>query len=56
MLHALAVLFALIAIGCLVLAIVGMVTDRPGARMGWAVRALAVVCFAAAVALNIAAH
>jgi hypothetical protein len=37
-------------------AIVGMVTGRPGDRAGWLIRALAVVCFAAAVVLNAAAH
>ena len=56
MLHALAVVFALLAIACLTLAIAGMVTGRQGARTGWLVRALAVLCFAAAVALNVAAH
>lgn len=56
MLHALAVLSALVAAACLVVAIAGMVTGRPGARIGWLVRVLAVLCFAAAVALNVAAH
>lgn len=56
MAHALAVVFALVAVACLVLALAGMVTGRPGARIGWLVRVLAVVCFAAAVALNVAAH
>jgi hypothetical protein len=55
-LHALAVLFALVAVSCLIVAIVGMVTGRPGDRIGWLVRVLAVLCFAAAVALNVAAH
>jgi hypothetical protein len=56
MLRALAVLFALIAVGCMIAAIVGMVTGRPGDRVGGLIRALAVVCFAAAVVLNAAAH
>jgi hypothetical protein len=55
-LHALAVLFALVAVACLTVAIAGMVTDRPGARIGWVIRVLAVLCFAAAVTLNVAAH
>jgi hypothetical protein len=38
------------------LAIVGMVTGRPGDRAGWLLRALAVLFFAVAVALNVAAH
>jgi hypothetical protein len=56
MLRALAILFAIIAVGCMVLAIVGMVTGKPGARVGGLARLAAVVCFAAAVALNAAAH
>ncbi len=38
------------------LAIVGMVTGRPGDRAGLVVRALAVALFAAAVALNVASR
>lgn len=56
MLRALALLLALIAVVCMTLAIVGMVTGRPSDRAGWALRAAAVVCFGAAVALNAAAH
>lgn len=56
MLHALAILFAAVAVGCLVVAVAGMVTGRPGARAGWALRAAALLCFATAVALNVAAH
>ncbi|MGI8428130.1 MAG: hypothetical protein ACR2OB_02245 [Solirubrobacteraceae bacterium] len=52
MLHALAILFALVAIGAMVVAIAGMLTGRPGARTGGLIRVLAVVCFAAAVVLN----
>ena len=54
--RALAVVFAVIAVGCMIAAIVGMVTGRPGARAGGVVRAVALLCFAAAVALNVAAH
>ena len=52
----LAAAFAMVAVICMTLAIVGMVTGRPGDRAGYVIRAAAVVCFAAAVALNIAAH
>jgi hypothetical protein len=52
----LAAVLALVAIVCMTLAIMGMVTGRPGDRAGLALRAAAVVCFAAAVALNLAAH
>jgi hypothetical protein len=55
-LHALALTFAAVAVVCLMLAIVGMITGRPGARLGGALRAAAVLCFAAAVVLNVAAH
>ncbi|HUB03423.1 MAG TPA: hypothetical protein VMA76_00070 [Solirubrobacteraceae bacterium] len=56
MLRVLAALFALVAVACMTLAIVGMVTGRPGARAGLVVRAAAVLCFVTAVVLNIAAH
>ncbi len=56
MLRALAVLFTLIAVGCMIAAIVGMVTGRPGDRTGWLIRVAAVLCFALAVVLNVAAH
>jgi drug/metabolite transporter (DMT)-like permease len=56
MLHALAVALAVAAVGCMVVATAGMVTNRQRPRTGWLLRALAVVCFAAAVALNIATH
>ncbi len=55
-LRILALLLALIAVGCMTLALVGMVTGRPGERAGWALRAGAVACFGGAVALNVAAH
>jgi hypothetical protein len=54
--RALAAVLAAIAVACMSLAIVGMVTGRPGERLGWVIRALALLCFAAAVALNVAAH
>ncbi len=52
----LAAVFALIAVACMSLAIVGMVTGRPGARAGFALRGAAVACFATSVALNVIAH
>jgi hypothetical protein len=48
--------FALVAVLCMTVAIVGMVTGRPGDRAGMLIRVVAVLCFAAAVALNVAAH
>jgi VIT1/CCC1 family predicted Fe2+/Mn2+ transporter len=54
--RALAAVLALIAVALMSLAIVGMVTGRPSDRAGWAIRAVAVLCFVAAVALNSAAH
>ena len=56
MLRVLAAVFALIAVVCMTVAIVGMVTGRPGDRAGWVIRLAAVVCFATAVVLNAAAH
>jgi hypothetical protein len=55
-LRILALLLALVAVACMSLAIVGMVTGRPGDRAGWALRATAVACFGGAVALNAVAH
>ncbi len=54
MLRVLAAVLALVAVICMVVAVGGMVTGRPGARMGWLVRTLAVLCFVAAVVLNLA--
>ncbi|MGH2915044.1 MAG: hypothetical protein ACRDMX_08650 [Solirubrobacteraceae bacterium] len=54
--HLLALALALAAAICMLLAIAGMVVGRPGPRAGWALRAAAVVCFGAAVAINAAAH
>jgi hypothetical protein len=46
-----AAVLALIAVACMTLAIVGMVTGRPGDRAGYVVRAVALACFAGAVVL-----
>jgi hypothetical protein len=54
--RALAAGFALIAVICMTVAIIGMVTGRPGDRAGWLIRTAAVLCFATAVVLNVAAH
>lgn len=54
--RALAVIFAAVAVICMILAIAGIVTGRPGDRAGYAVRVIAVVCFAIAVVLNIVAR
>jgi hypothetical protein len=51
-----AVVLALIAVLCMTVAIAGMVTGRPSDRTGMLVRVLALACFGAAVALNVAAH
>jgi hypothetical protein len=56
LLRVLAAVFALVAIVCMTLAIVGMVTGRPGDRAGLALRAAAVLLFVTAVVLNAAAH
>jgi hypothetical protein len=55
-LRALTLLLALAAVGCMTVAMVGMVTGRPGDRAGWALRVAAVACFGGAVVLNVAAH
>jgi hypothetical protein len=52
----LAAVLAAVAVLCMILAIAGMVTGRPGDRAGVAIRVLALVCFAAAVALAAASH
>jgi hypothetical protein len=49
-------LFALVTVACMTLAIVGMVTGRPGDRAGWLIRVIALVSFAIAVVLNVIAH
>jgi hypothetical protein len=55
-LHTLALVFAALAVVCLSVAIVGMISGRPWARLGGALRAAAVLFFATAVVLNVAAH
>ena len=56
MLRIFALLLALVSVGCMSVAIIGMVTGRPSDRAGFALRLAAVVCFGGAVALNVAAH
>jgi hypothetical protein len=51
-----AALFALIAVACICLAIVGMVTGRPSDRAGYWLRAGALLSFGLAVLLNVLAH
>jgi hypothetical protein len=51
-----AAVFALIAVALMSLAIVGMVTGRPGDRAGWVLRAGAVLAFGITVVLNVIAH
>ncbi len=51
-----AALFALVAVACMTVAIVGMVTGRPGDRAGWLIRVIALMCFAIAVVVNALAH
>jgi hypothetical protein len=53
-LHALAIVFAVVAAVLLLVAIAGMATGRQSARSGLIVRLLALACFVAAVALNVA--
>ena len=52
----LAAVFALIAVACMSVAIVGMVTGRPGDRAGAVLRIAAVASFAVTVVLNVLAH
>ena len=56
MLRAFAIAFAVVAAVSMVIAIAGMATGNQSARTGWLVRAVALVCFGAAVGLNVAAH
>jgi hypothetical protein len=53
-LHALSIASALAAVAFMALAIAGMVTGNADARRGFTLRAGAVLCFAAAVILNVA--
>jgi hypothetical protein len=55
-LHALAIVFAVFAVVLMIVAIAGMVTGRPGARAGGLIRAIALLCFVAAVVLNVVTH
>jgi drug/metabolite transporter (DMT)-like permease len=55
-LHTLALVFAAIAVGCMVVAVAGMVTDKQSTRTGVLVRLAALLCFALAVVLNVVAH
>lgn len=56
MLRVLAAVLALIAVACIVVAVVGMVTGRPGDKVGGVLRAAALLSFATAVVLNVLAH
>jgi hypothetical protein len=55
-LEAVSILFAVAAVACMVVAIAGMVGGHQSDRTGYLLRVGAVVCFGAAVALNVAAH
>jgi hypothetical protein len=54
--RALAAAFAVVAVVLMIAAIAGMVAGRPGPRGGGVIRAAALLCFIAAVVLNVAAH
>jgi hypothetical protein len=54
--RALAVAFAVIAVVLMIVAIAGMVTGRPSDRAGVLIRAAALLCFVAAVILNVASR
>jgi hypothetical protein len=54
--RALAAALAALAVLCMIVAVVGMVTGRPGDRAGGVIRAAALLLFVAAVVLNVAAH
>lgn len=51
-----AALLALVAVACMSVAIVGMVTGKPSDRAGVVIRMVALLCFALAVVLNVLAH
>jgi hypothetical protein len=53
--RAAAAVFALIAVACMSLAIIGMVTGRPSDRAGLFLRIGALACFAITVALTVIA-
>jgi hypothetical protein len=52
----LAAVLAFLAVVCIVVAVVGMVTGRPGDRAGGVIRILALALFVAAVVLNVASR
>lgn len=54
--RALAAGLAGLAVLCMIVAIAGMVTGRPGDRAGVVIRVAALLLFVAAVVLNAAAH
>jgi hypothetical protein len=54
--RAVAVALASIAVICMIVAIAGIVTGRPGERAGWFIRVAALLCFVAAVVLNVASR
>jgi hypothetical protein len=54
MLEALSIIFAVVAVVCMIAAIAGMVNGRQSPRTGYLLRVASVVCFGAAVALNAA--
>lgn|GEM_PF-2284863 len=54
--RALAVTLAVLAALAMVIAIMGMVTGRPGERAGVLIRVAALACFVAAVVLNVASR
>jgi hypothetical protein len=52
----LAAVLALIAVMLMIVAVAGMVTGRPGDRVGGVIRGVALLCFVAAVVLNVTTH
>jgi hypothetical protein len=52
----LAAVLAFFAVVCIIVAVVGMVTGRPGDRAGGVIRILALALFVAAVVLNVASR
>lgn len=52
----LAAAFALVAVIFMIIAIATMVTGRGDAHVGGLIRLIALVCFVAAVIINVAAH
>jgi hypothetical protein len=51
-----AAVLAFLAVVCIIVAVVGMVTGRPGDRAGGVIRILALALFVAAVVLNVASR